>query len=92
MCREGVVPVVSLRPTVAWNDDFFVWLDAHDTWTIGGGEKAAEQVESLERDAAAQLQAASDDEADQRGASAYFARLVRQGSVAFVRGATQSAG
>ncbi len=92
MCRLGVVPVVSLRPTVAWNDDFFVWLDAHDTWAVGGTEKAVDKIESMEREAAEQHERATDDEADQRSTSAYFGKLVRDGAVAFLQNANPSAG
>lgn len=92
MCREQLVPVVSLRPDVTWNDDFFLWLDQHDTWALGGPAKAVDQIERHERDAAEQLQRATDDEADQRGVSAYFSKLVRDGAVAFLQNADQAAG
>ncbi len=94
MCRLGVVPVVSLRPTVVWNDDFFAWLDGHDTWRVGGAEQFVNQLEAQEAQQAAQLERAGEDEADQRSTSAYFGKLVRDGAVAFVQGAptTNSAG
>ena len=50
MCREGLIPVISLRPGTTWNDDFFLWLDQHDTWQVGGPQKAADRIEQLERD------------------------------------------
>lgn len=93
MCREGLVPVVSLRPDLKWNDDFFTWLDQHDTWRVGGPEKFVDKLEAQEQHATEQLQATSDDEADQRGTSAYFAQLVRNGAMAFVQAPdTHSAG
>lgn len=87
MCREGLVPVVTLRPDVVWNDDFFAWLDAHDTWRVGGPQKFADQLDAQEAQADARLDEQIDDEADQRASSAYFAKLVRDGAVAFLSNA-----
>lgn len=87
MCREGLVPVVSLRPGVTWNDDFFRWLDAHDTWRVGGAEKFVDALDLQEREQLAALDRATDDEADARASSAYFGKLVRDGAVAFLTNA-----
>lgn len=92
MCREGVVPVISLRPDVVWNDDFFAWLDAHDQWRVGGADKFADQLEAQEAQAAERLDERIDDEAGQRASSAYFAKLVRDGAVAFLSSANQAVG
>lgn len=92
MCREGLVPVVTLRPDVEWNDDFFVWLDAHDTWRVGGPAKFADALDRQDAAAVERLDRAIDDEADQRASSAYFAKLVRDGAVAFLSNADNSAG
>lgn len=92
MCRHGLVPVVTLRPDVTWNGDFFVWLDRCDTWARGGTDKFVNELEATERAQAVALDAASDDENDQRATSAYFAKLVREGAVAFLSNADQAAG
>lgn len=92
MCREGLIPVVTLRPDVTWNGDFFLWLDQCDTWARGGPDKFVDAVERDERAAAVALDRASDDENDQRATSAYFGKLVREGAVAFLTSADQAAG
>jgi hypothetical protein len=90
MCREGVVPVVSLRPDCTWNDDFFTWLDAHDTWRVGGPKKFADLLEAQEAQADERLDKQIDDEAGERATAAYFAKLVRDGAVAFLSNASSS--
>lgn len=90
MVREGVIPVVSLLATVTWNNDFFQWLDDHDTWKFGGSkddsiDKAISQIESNEQAAESKLAADEGDELEQRAVSGYHALLSRAGRLVFVR-------
>ncbi len=84
MCREGCMPIVSLRPTCAWNDDLFHWLDASDVWARGGPERFCDQIERAEGARDAQRDRAADDELDQRGVSGYAALKLRTGQTTFV--------
>lgn len=92
MMKHGCIPVISLRPGVTWNDDFFLWLEQHDTWTFRGPtieDKLEKYVDALERQEQAADEKMNRDEAeelDARSSSAYFAQLVRRRSLAFVRG------
>ncbi len=94
MCREGLIPIVSLRPVADWNDSFFVWLDEHDTWLAGGADKFVDKLEAQEAAAAETADRLAADEADQRSSAAFFAAKLREGAMAFVQGApvTNSAG
>lgn len=80
--RLRVVPVVSLKSSVTWNDDIMQWLTDRDSWAIR--EDPADRLEALEQAAADKQQAEQDDEADQRSTSAWFALKVRRGSTAFI--------
>jgi hypothetical protein len=82
MCREGVVPVVTLKPGVTWNHDFFAWLDAGDLWAI---PNAPEHVEALEQQAEEKRDAAATDELDQRSVSAHDALKWRTGQQVIVQ-------
>lgn len=92
MMKAGCVPVISLRPGVTWNDDFFLWLERNDTWRFRGptvDDKIEKYVDDLERREQAAEDKADRQEADDleaRSTSAYFASLVRRRSLAFVRG------
>lgn len=90
MMRAGCIPVVSIRPGATWNDDFFLWLEQHDTWKYGGGtddsiEKYCDTLERNERAVEAEKDRQQADELEARGTSAYFASLIRRRSLAFVR-------
>lgn len=81
MIREQCVPVTNLRPDVTWNDDFFVWLDQHDTWAF---KDPAARLDQLDREAVQKLDAQIADETDQRSVSAYHALQMRTGQKVFV--------
>lgn len=79
--RLRVVPVVSLKASVTWNDDILQWLTDRDTWAIR--EDPADRIEANEAEAERRQQAAADDENDRRSTSAWFACQVRRGSTVF---------
>lgn len=82
MCREGLVAVVTLKPSVTWNDDFFLWLDASDLWAI---PNAPDHVERMEAEANEKRDAAITDELDQVSVSAYDAMKWRTGQQVLVQ-------
>lgn len=82
MCREGLIPVVTLRPTIVFNDDFFLWLDLSDTWGI---PRVADHIEEQERLAAEKQDAAISDEAEQIAISSYDALKWRTGQQVIVQ-------
>jgi hypothetical protein len=81
MIRERCVPVTNLRPGVTWNDDFFVWLDQHDSWAF---KDPAQRLDDIDRETAARLDAHIADECDQRSVSAYHSMQMRTGQRVFV--------
>jgi hypothetical protein len=86
LVRERCIPVTSLVPWVTWNDDFFVWLDEHDTYRWGGPMGAVDRLEALEQQAEAAEVARAADELDQRGVSGWAALQQRRGERVFLRG------
>lgn len=91
MLKHGCIPLVSLVPTIEWNQDFLEWLDRHDAWALkgkqeGSGAAAADRLDEIDRLRQAQLDRQQADESDQRGSSAYFALAARMGSLAFLSG------
>jgi hypothetical protein len=91
MLTHGCVPVCSLGPWVQWNQDFFEWLDAHDTWALkgkaeGAGNAAADRLDEIDRLKQAQLDREQADGADQVGSSAHFGLLARKGELVFLSG------
>jgi hypothetical protein len=91
MLRHGCVPLCSLVAWVQWNQDFFEWLDAHDTWALkgtpeGSGDAAANRLEEIDRLAQARLDREQADAADQVGSSAHFGLLARKGELVFLSG------
>ena len=96
MLKHGCFPVCSLVPWVTWNQDFFEWLDAHDTWAVkgqveGSGEAAAARLEEVDTLKAKALDKAQADEADQIGTSAYFGLKARKKELVVLSGDQQSA-
>lgn len=91
MCRERLIPVVSLRPDCTWNEDFFLWLDRHDTWKVGGPEKFADALDEQDRRERAAIDRQVDDNVDQLARTTYFAACVRNGAVAFLKDAQPQA-
>ena len=91
MMRNGCIPVVSIRPGVTWNDDFFRGLEQRDTWKYGGSiedsvEKSCDALDRAEQAVEDRKDREQDDELAARGSSAYLASLIRRRSLAFVRG------
>lgn len=85
MCREKLIPVVSLIPTIKWNDDFFMWLDDHDSWLwTNQYTTVADRVEEVERMEEARVQRSMDDDGDVRGRAAWQALKMRTGQKVFV--------
>ncbi len=85
MCRERLIPVVSLIPTIKWNDDFLQWLADHDTWAFTNAYRdVADCVEDVERAEEDRVQRALDDDGTQRGISAWAALKQRTGQRVFV--------
>lgn len=85
MRREKLLPIVSLIPTIEWNDDFFQWLRDHDTWVHTNAYKdVADCVEEVERAEEDRKQRESDDDGDVRGRAAWRALQLRTGQKVFV--------
>lgn len=85
LCREKLLPVVSLVATVEWNDDFFQWLRDHDTWLhTNAFRDVADCVEEVERAEEDRKQRESDDDGDVRGRAAWRALQLRTGQKVFV--------
>lgn len=82
MCREMCIPVVTLRPDVTWNNDFFLWLEAGDMWAI---PQVADYVEQAEQAAEDKQDAQAADTLDQMNVSAYDAMKLRSGQRVFVQ-------
>lgn len=88
MVLHSCIPVTSLVPFVTWNDDFFIWLDEHDSWRLApperAGDAAADLLDARDRDRAVRQDAAEADALDQLSSSAWFGKQVRAGEVAFL--------
>ena len=83
---HGCVAVTSIMPFTKWGDEIIQWLDDHDTWKAGGGEKFVKRIEQQEADAAAKQDRLMREEAEQRAVSGYHALLNRTGSFHIVPG------
>lgn len=77
---HGCVAVTSIMPFTKWGDEIIQWLDDHDTWKAGGGEKFVKRLEDKEASAAAKLDKSMREEAEQRAVSGYHALLNRTGN------------
>ena len=77
--RLGLVPVTSILSSPNWHN-LRLWLQTHDVWAHGGGDKVADALEAKEKAEAEAIDARLVDEADQRSASSYFGLQVRGGS------------
>lgn len=91
MLKHGCVPLCSILPWVEWNQDFFEWLDRHDTWALkgqaeGSGNAAADRLDEIDRLKQAALDREQADMADQVGSSAYFGLQARRGNLVFLSG------
>lgn len=84
MWRHGVLPVTSLVPWTAWNDDFFQWLRDHDTWALKGrdraGDAAADRLDDLDREKTSRIERTALNELDAVNASSYEAMQRRVGT------------
>lgn len=81
--EHGLVPVTSLVPWTAWNDDFFQWLRDHDTWALKGreraGDAAADRLDELDAIRHSRIDAAAQSTLEARNVSAYDAFKRRTG-------------
>ena len=77
---HGCVPVTSIMPFTTWGPEIFQWLDDHDTWKAGGGEKFLKKIEDNEAASLDKQDRAIREEAEQRAVSGYHALLNRTGN------------
>jgi hypothetical protein len=84
MLRLNLVPVRSIVPWIRWSEEFFLWLDAADTWKAGGGDKYTDRVEQREQAEQDQLDRQQRDELEMRAGSSYRALKLRTGQTVFV--------
>lgn len=84
MVTHKLIPVTSILGTIQYWPDVLAWLDAHDTWAVGGGEKADDILLAQEAAAQARLQRAQVAESDARSGSAYRSLKLRTGQTIFV--------
>jgi hypothetical protein len=80
MLLHSCVPVTTIVPFTNWGPEIFQWLDDHDTWKHGGGDKFAAKLEDQERAAQDKQDALMREEAEQRAVSGYHALLNRTGN------------
>jgi hypothetical protein len=85
--EHRLLGVTGIQPFhTVWNLALIEDLRKMDKWRMGGDDKFADHIERLDAERAARLDAATNDEADQRGSSAWFGKQVRTGSTTFVQG------
>lgn len=80
MLLHSCVPVTTIMPFTNWGPEILQWLDDHDTWKHGGGDKFATKLEAQEAAAQQKQDALMREEAEQRAVSGYHALLNRTGN------------
>lgn len=83
LIEHKLLPVTDIYPNPHWGPLILNELRARDIWAAGGADKAADRLESQERDREARLDRQMQDELDRRSTSAYFGLQQRLGERVF---------
>jgi hypothetical protein len=81
---HGCIPAKTLWPNPTWSPLILHDLAAFDYHRHGGGRKVCDQLDERDRQRRLSLDAAQDDDCDQRSHSAYKAMKLRLGETVFV--------
>lgn len=82
--KLGLVPVTSILNKPNWHE-LFLWLREHDLWAVGGADKAEALIAEHEAKAKIDTARQEQDDLEQIGSSAWFAKQLRAGEATFVR-------
>jgi hypothetical protein len=80
----GLMPVTSILQNPNWHS-LFHWLRAHDIWAAGGPEQAEQLLLEQEARQKIDIEEKERDDLGQIGASAWFAKQLRNGEATFVQ-------